>query len=545
MPYTINKSDGTQQTIITDGAKDNSTSLDLLGKNYLGYGDEIATNFLHLLENFSYNIAPSNPVKGQLWYKSDVKSLQVYTGTIWQQIANLTVSTSNPGAKSSGDLWWDSINSQLYGYTGSEWALIGPPTSSLYGKTGWYIVEIADSGVVPQGQHIVIKEYINNTLIAVHSKDSVAFTPDFTGDSADMIYGFSTINPGMNFATNIGNIQLTGTASNATTLNNLSSTDFLRANVPALTTSSLTVQSDLGFILGAGQDLLLDITNGQDIRFKNQTANGNIALSVSGTGQILAPTGYTTTDTYSLTTKAYVDAAILTANTSVAASTLFRDGTNTIIGNIAPNANVYTFGSTSARFSNIYSTTFTGNLSGSVSGTTATLTGNVSANNVVTTNNISGTSLTISGNSSVQHITVPVNNAYDLGGTNYFRNANATTFNGTTVNATTINGTTINGTTFAGTNATISALTVTGNVRLNGSTSGFVGIKAAAVAGSTTFTLPNADGTAGQVLTTDGGGTLSWTTIPTATSNGYGTRTISTFAPSGGNDGDIWYQVAS
>ena len=34
-------------------------------------------------------------------------------------------------------------------------------------------------------------------------------------------------------------------------------------------------------------------------------------------------------------------------------------------------------------------------------------------------------------------------------------------------------------------------------------------------------------------------------TISTSTSNGYGTRTVSTGAPTGGADGDIWYQVAS
>lgn len=30
-----------------------------------------------------------------------------------------------------------------------------------------------------------------------------------------------------------------------------------------------------------------------------------------------------------------------------------------------------------------------------------------------------------------------------------------------------------------------------------------------------------------------------------STSNGYGTRTVSTSAPSGGSDGDIWYKVSS
>lgn len=49
-------------------------------------------------------------------------------------------------------------------------------------------------------------------------------------------------------------------------------------------------------------------------------------------------------------------------------------------------------------------------------------------------------------------------------------------------------------------------------LRLNGATSGYVGLKGAAVAGSTTYTLPAADGTNGQVLATNGSATLSWAT---------------------------------
>lgn len=49
--------------------------------------------------------------------------------------------------------------------------------------------------------------------------------------------------------------------------------------------------------------------------------------------------------------------------------------------------------------------------------------------------------------------------------------------------------------------------------RIYGSTSGYFGMTVPAAAGSTTYTLPNADGTSGQALTTNGSGTLSWTTV--------------------------------
>lgn len=49
-----------------------------------------------------------------------------------------------------------------------------------------------------------------------------------------------------------------------------------------------------------------------------------------------------------------------------------------------------------------------------------------------------------------------------------------------------------------------------GELQLAGSSSGFVGHKGAANAGSTTYTWPNADGTSGYFLKTDGSGNLSW-----------------------------------
>ena len=63
-----------------------------------------------------------------------------------------------------------------------------------------------------------------------------------------------------------------------------------------------------------------------------------------------------------------------------------------------------------------------------------------------------------------------------------------------------------------GTTSPGSALDIKGTLRLSGSTSGYVGLAPAAAAGSTTYTLPNADGTNGQVLSTNGSGALSWTT---------------------------------
>jgi len=60
-----------------------------------------------------------------------------------------------------------------------------------------------------------------------------------------------------------------------------------------------------------------------------------------------------------------------------------------------------------------------------------------------------------------------------------------------------------------------SELDVKGTLRLSGSTSGYVGFAPAAAAGSTTYTLPSADGSPGQFLQTNSG-VLSWQTPTTS-----------------------------
>ena len=70
-----------------------------------------------------------------------------------------------------------------------------------------------------------------------------------------------------------------------------------------------------------------------------------------------------------------------------------------------------------------------------------------------------------------------------------------------------------------GTTSPGSTLDIKGTLRLSGSTSGYVGLQPAAAAGSTTYTLPSADGTGGQQLTTNGAGLLSWSNQTGTTTN--------------------------
>lgn len=130
MSYDIQKSNGSTLVILEDGFVDNSTSLTLVGKNVIGYGNVQNDNFLWLLENFSNIDAPSNPIQGQTWFDSTSGTLRlkVYDGSTWHRNAVMSYSTST-AAQVNGDFWWDTTNSILKIKTDVGYIAIGPTTS--------------------------------------------------------------------------------------------------------------------------------------------------------------------------------------------------------------------------------------------------------------------------------------------------------------------------------------------------------------------------------------------------------------------------------
>ena len=80
MAYTVNKSNtaaSPNQYTVQDSILNTQTDLAFVGKGYAGYGEVIAENFLHLLENFSDTSAPGKPIKGQLWYDESSQKIKV------------------------------------------------------------------------------------------------------------------------------------------------------------------------------------------------------------------------------------------------------------------------------------------------------------------------------------------------------------------------------------------------------------------------------------------------------------------------------------
>jgi hypothetical protein len=96
MALTIKFSDASKTNIIiNDGQNtDQSTPLTFVGKRYIGYGDLLQTDLLHILENFASTTSPVNAVEGQFWYDSTQLTDPVDSSTT---IGTLKVNVSKTG----------------------------------------------------------------------------------------------------------------------------------------------------------------------------------------------------------------------------------------------------------------------------------------------------------------------------------------------------------------------------------------------------------------------------------------------------------------
>ena len=89
MSYLLDKTNNNSPKItVADGTFDNtSTSLTLVGRAFLGWGEPFNENFLALLENFNDVKAPRSPVTGQLWYDSTAGKMKFYNGSVFTPLA--------------------------------------------------------------------------------------------------------------------------------------------------------------------------------------------------------------------------------------------------------------------------------------------------------------------------------------------------------------------------------------------------------------------------------------------------------------------------
>jgi len=375
MPYIINNYNGQQLTIVNDGTLDQTTDIKLVGKNYAGFGEVFNENFIHLLESFSGASQPPNPLAGQLWYDSANRVIKFYDGNRFRIAGGAEIGANAPTGLAIGDLWWETDGEQLYVYNGTDFILVGPIATGGEGVSQLVASTVKD---VSGNDRTLLKVTIEDQVLSVVSKD------EFTLDSTlNPIPGFSAIKKGFNLASNatIPGIRYWGSADNADNLGGIPAAQYVLNSGLQSFSDQVKFLDDLGITIGAGEDLRLWVTSGDQANIENQVGsilrfNVNTGSGVINVGKFDGVNFVPASDgTGSLGT-------VVNKWGNVYADSFIVDDGGTFSGNLTGNV--------------------TGNITGNVTGD---LTGNVTASSGTSTFNnltVSGTlTANVSGTSAV------------------------------------------------------------------------------------------------------------------------------------------------
>lgn len=346
MSYIINRFNGTQLVVLDDGTIDTSTSIGLVGRNYVGYGETQNENFVFLLENFANVAAPSRPLIGQIWFNTTNDTAYAYDGAQWNPIGSATVSVTEPLNTNAGALWLKTPINQLYVYTGTEWRLIGPETVEGFLSTKARSATIND--INSTARPVIFLE-TNGVPLAICTSAA------FVINSNNSIAGFeNSLQVGINLSSSAKiNGSVTGNAATATQLQ----TARLINGVPFTGDVNITVKSSTTkylkkgtYILGSDFDGSSEITWSVDATPSNSIGTvvarnsqggfsaGTITADLVGdvTGNVTANSGISVFNTVQATqfVGAQLSGNASTATRLATARTINGvnfDGTNNII----------------------------------------------------------------------------------------------------------------------------------------------------------------------------------------------------------------------
>lgn len=272
MAYVINKFNGVQLVVLDDGTIDTTTSLGLVGRNYVGYGETQNENFVFLLENFANTAPPSTPLSGQIWFNTTNDTAYAYDGAQWNPIGSATLSLSAPPNTNSGALWLKTPDNQLYVYTGTEWRFIGPEAVHGFGSTRARAGSLDNTAGNPQP---VIFLETNGTVFAICTAAAFVINPN------NSVAGFSNaLQAGINLsATSKINGSITGNAATADQL----ATARLINGVPFNASSDVTVTANTTNLLKKGTYIA-----GADFNGSSETTWSVDATSSNVIGKVVA-----------------------------------------------------------------------------------------------------------------------------------------------------------------------------------------------------------------------------------------------------------------
>jgi len=221
MAYTVDFTDGTKAPItVANSAVDTTTNIGLVGQGYTNYGEIIAENQLHMLENFASGSAPSKPVEGQLWYDSANRELKYFDNTVansgnWKPVASMTVQSTAPTTvgERDGHFWLDSDTGLLYVYYNGSWLTV----SDIAGDTRVVARTRFD---ISDATHRTVEVIVSGQIVSISSSDATAWQPQNSGVNAEFLEDgvtllnthFPEIVQGVNLNQSTGDYLFNGTA---------------------------------------------------------------------------------------------------------------------------------------------------------------------------------------------------------------------------------------------------------------------------------------------------------------------------------------------
>ena len=168
----------------------------------------------------------------------------------------------------------------LYVYTGSAWTLIGPTTVAGSGVTQVITESPEDNTGVKRS---ILKLVANDTVVGVVS--NLAFTPSSTETlgAALVSAGFATVAQGIQLSRSVTSAKFRGTATDADALGGVAAANYLRSDTADTTTGRLTVQTDDGIRIGAGNDITMNLSS-DDFTIAQTTQDKDIIFTVNDGG---------------------------------------------------------------------------------------------------------------------------------------------------------------------------------------------------------------------------------------------------------------------
>lgn len=236
MAYTINKYSGEQLIVLEDGTIDTSTSINLVGRNYVGYGEAQNENYVWMLENFANANPPSRPLKGQLWFNSTNNLVHAYDGTAWAIVGSAVLGDLPPNSPAVGSFWLRTPVNILNVWTGSGWSFIGPEAVPGFGTTRCRADSLIDSAGDPRP---VIYLETDENIIGIITATAFTINPSnsVSGFENNLVAGINLSSSGRLKGNVVGNATSADRFSTARTINGTPFDGTQNVNITAPTTN--------------------------------------------------------------------------------------------------------------------------------------------------------------------------------------------------------------------------------------------------------------------------------------------------------------------